>query len=492
MPIYQQKSIILFNQLVMISMIITIYVINIMVNVLHMRYMPRMSVLMFVVLLTSQYLAYRKKIITAIILVSSLLPFILLWTSIYSKMHGESNTLFLYFTPRVFMGMYSMQSVAFIGFHNLKKCILGLIPGVLMFAFYDLIHNYYGVGLDAMYYDPIHQRSAVMATAISLIYTAILIIILQKINQAYEKVVIRQKEDLIEKNAEIEQQKDEIEAQHNSVVKQRDEIATQKKMITDSINYALNIQKAIFPTKDQVNGLLNEHFIFFKPRNTVSGDFYFVKEINADSFVVAVADCTGHGVPGAFMSILGINFLTDIVSRKLELQQAIFANEILNELKDKITISLHQTGEFGELQDGMDIALCVIDRRAMKMQFAGANSPAYIIRQTDHIQFIEIKPDQMPIGIYKNKRIAFTNNEINLSENDALYLFSDGYKDQFGGNDGRKFLSRNFKDLLGSISMKPMHVQVQILIDTHNEWIGKDHEQLDDILVMGLRIKKSD
>ena len=488
MPIYRQKTIVLFNQLVLISALITSYVMLIMLVVLHLHYMPMMFAGILCILVVAQFMAYRKKIVLAVLTTSTFLPFLLLCTSVYSKLHGESNTLFLYFTPRVFIGMYAIQSVAFIGFSNQKKGILGIIPGVLIYILYDVIHRFFGIGLDRMYYDPIHHRSAVMATAISFVFVSILIVILQNINQFYEKIVIQQKDDLQFKAQQIEQQRNEIEAQHESVVIQMAEIVSQKKLILDSINYARNIQSAIFPSQDHTDQILKDHFIFFKPRNTVSGDFYFLKEINEDFFVLAAADCTGHGVPGAFMSILGITFLNDIISLNIERGKALLANDILDQLRSKIKTSLHQTGEIGELQDGMDIALCIIDRQMMCMQYAGANSPAYIIRRGASTELFELKPDSMPIGIYKNKKDAFANQIVRLEPGDALYLFSDGYKDQFGGTDGRKYLSRNFKELLLSIAILPMAEQRKILEETHNAWIGDQFEQLDDILVMGVRI----
>jgi tetratricopeptide (TPR) repeat protein len=269
-----------------------------------------------------------------------------------------------------------------------------------------------------------------------------------------------------------------LNEQNIEIKQQRDQIFQQKQEITDSIQYASRIQNAILPP-DAMLSKLQEHFILYKPRDIVSGDYYWMT-LKDNKTIVAVADCTGHGVPGAFMSMLGISFMNEIVNKSDETQ----ANEIMNQLRGNVISSLGQTGEEGEAQDGMDMALCVIDTSAMKIQFSGAYNPLYIIRNNELLEF---KPDKMPIGIHRERSDPFSNHDIDIEIGDALYMFSDGYVDQFGGARQKKFLTKNFKELLLRINKKPMKEQRDILDNTIQEWMGSV-EQIDDILVLGLRI----
>ncbi len=359
----------------------------------------------------------------------------------------------------------------------------------------------------------------------------------------------------------------------------------QKQEITDSIQYASRIQTAILPPDEYINKSLPQHFILNKPRDIVSGDFYWVTKKDNKTFIAA-ADCTGHGVPGAFMSMLGVSFLNEIVTKhtpahaqsnpppliegnneKSPLKKGgalagglqgdvLQANEILNQLCENVMISLHQTGKEGEAKDGMDIALCILEytsNNTALLQYSGANNPLYIVKSDVNIrinandtnkevgshqsavgnknksstvilnevknlstnkspeqidsslsfgmtgdgkekngyELIEIKGDKMPIGIHAIDRIAdlpsFTNHEIQLTKNDTFYIFSDGFADQFGGEKGKKFKYKPFKQLLLDIQDKTMKEQEAILAQTFEEWKGK-LSQVDDILVMGIRI----
>lgn len=275
-----------------------------------------------------------------------------------------------------------------------------------------------------------------------------------------------------ERTAEVVKQKEEIE-------KQRDMIAEQNKNITDSIEYARRIQTAILPPGDYIRELFPHRFILYLPRDIVSGDFYWLTKKN-DQIISVAADCTGHGVPGGFMSMLGIAFLNEIVNKNEVLEP----NEILNQLREQVISSLHQTGKMGEAQDGMDISLFILDHKNKRLEFAGANNPLIIIRDQE---IIEIKGDKMPIGIHTRADEPFTNHKVELKEGDVVYTFTDGYPDQFGGKKGKKFLSKNFKELLLKIHEKPMDKQREILEKTLLEWQGS-FERVDDILVMGVKI----
>ncbi len=257
------------------------------------------------------------------------------------------------------------------------------------------------------------------------------------------------------------------------------EIRKQKDQITSSIVYAKRIQQAVVPSKATAEGLLPEHFLLWRPKDIVSGDFWWMSEKNG-KVIIAAADSTGHGVPGAFMSMLGISFLNKIVNQL----ETVEAHTILNHLRANVKATLKQTGKDGEAKDGMDIALIILDMDNMMLQYAGAYNPLYLYRDNE---LIEVKADKNPIGIYIKEKESFTKHDIEMKKGDTFYIFSDGYIDQFGGPKAMKFKSKAFKQLLLDIQEKPMAEQKDILNKTIDEWRG-DIEQIDDIIILGLRI----
>jgi len=285
---------------------------------------------------------------------------------------------------------------------------------------------------------------------------------------------------LKEAEEQIEAQRDEIVAQRDLAISQRDEIMEQKKEITDSIIYAKRIQKALLPSNELISKILYNHFILYKPRDIVSGDFYWLAK-HENKLVIAAADCTGHGVPGAFMSLIGISFLNEIVNSN----KVIVANEILNQLRENIINSLQHSNDEEEASDGMDIAICIVDTNTLEMQYAGANNPVILIRDGN---LTELKPDKMPIGSHRLANVSFKNNNYSMKDGDSIYLFTDGYVDQFGGINDKKFKSHNFRKLLLDIQNQPINKQKSILDGTFEDWKG-DAEQVDDILVIGFKIK---
>ncbi|MBI9067222.1 MAG: SpoIIE family protein phosphatase [Salinivirgaceae bacterium] len=276
--------------------------------------------------------------------------------------------------------------------------------------------------------------------------------------------------------AEIEAQRDEIEAQRDLALQQRDEITIQKKEIIDSIKYANRIQKAVLMNEVEFNNVFPNAFVYNKPRDIVSGDFYWAHETK-DVKIIACVDCTGHGVPGAFMSLIGVTFLNSIVKEKGEYAPA----KILGLLRGMVIKSLGQTGKEDEAKDGMDVSICVISKKRKKIIFAGANNPSYLISDQD---FIEIQADKMPISIYHSKILNFKQTEIDYKVGDMLYLFTDGYVDQFGGEMGKKYKSKRYKNLLMQLKDKSLLDQKQGLDAELREWKG-NLNQVDDILVMG-------
>ena len=277
-----------------------------------------------------------------------------------------------------------------------------------------------------------------------------------------------------ERTAEISKQKEEIELQ-------KDALADKNKEIMDSIHYAKRIQNAILPPPKYVNDVMPNSFILYKPKDIVSGDFYWVNK-KENTLMFAAVDCTGHGVPGAFMSIVGNNQLNYTVNVK----NSRTSNDILNGLNKGVTQSLRQTMGGTSVKDGMDIALCCIDTNTQKVQFSGANNPIYLIRNGE---LIETKGDKHPIGAFLGEDLkAFTPHEFTMEKRDTIYVFSDGYPDQFGGPKGKKFKYKQFKELLLRINDKSMKEQKEILNTEIENWRG-DVEQIDDILIIGYRFE---
>lgn len=260
------------------------------------------------------------------------------------------------------------------------------------------------------------------------------------------------------------------------------EIQRQRKEIAESLRYARVIQKAVFPSKEFVEKTFPEHFILLLPKDIVSGDFYWVYRKEKKVFF-AVADCTGHGVPGSLMSVLGISFLNELLARSCNHN----ANRLLNQLREMIMKSLGQTGADDISKDGMDISLCVWDEDTNLLQYSGANNSLYLVREGEMQIF---RPDPMPVGIHAVEEKSFTNHEIYLQDGDIIYLFSDGFPDQFGGSKNKKFMYNRFRNLLLRVSGLSMNEQKEILRTEINNWKG-DQEQIDDILVMGVKFSFS-
>ena len=309
---------------------------------------------------------------------------------------------------------------------------------------------------------------------VSLVVLAVFLIMLFFIAKLY----IGKRRD----NQKLALQNEKIEKQNIEITAQKDELALQKDKIIESIRYAQKIQQAIMPPEDYFTRHLPEHFIMLKPRDIVSGDFYWCKDVGG-KFVFTAADCTGHGVPGAFMSLLGIAFLNDITASMPS--EEIGAAKILNLLRADIITYLRQSGKEDEQKDGIDMAICVYDKKTGKIQYAGAHNPLIFIREG---RLTQINADEMPIGYYENQTESFTNHELEVRKGDMLYLFSDGYADQFGMENGRKrkYMIKNFKEFLLKIHGLGMEAQKERLSENLAAWQG-GIKQLDDILVLGVR-----
>lgn len=372
---------------------------------------------------------------------------------------------------------------------RIQKQVIG-ISTLLGIALNTFVHSYFG------------SSSLIMA------YTGFFILVTGFFNQFVSKYIFNffannyqlskanveiknANEEIQTQNEEIQTQNDELATQNDYLAEQRDQISEQKKHITSSIEYASRIQEALLGSHNDIKKVFPDSFALFHPKDIVSGDFYWYKNVEVFTKkyqVFTAVDCTGHGVPGAFMSMLGISFLNEIVG---EFYDELNAAQVLNRLREEVKKSLHQGQNSHSVKDGMDMALCAINYQEMKLQFAGANNPLYIIRNINGQPANEIeeyKPDKMPIGVYIKEKESFTNQIIDVNKGDLLYVFSDGFIDQFGGKNGEKFKKRRFRELLLSVSHLPIDEQKSKLETTLNSWMGTKHEQLDDITVIGVRV----
>jgi serine phosphatase RsbU (regulator of sigma subunit)/HAMP domain-containing protein len=276
---------------------------------------------------------------------------------------------------------------------------------------------------------------------------------------------------VMERTEEVVRQKEEVERQSRKVVELY-------KNVTDSIRYAKRLQESILPPDRRMKELLPDSFVYYRPKDIVSGDFYWIEKVE-EKVIFAAVDCTGHGVPGAFMSLIGHNGLNQAVKERGRSRPS----EVLKDLNKIAFEALHKDREQYLVRDGMDMALCALDPARRVLEYAGANCPLYIVRNAEVLSF---QPDKNAIGSFDLNGKSFTDHRIQLEAGDMVYIFSDGYADQFGGEKGKKFLYRRFRELLLSISSRPVDEQRKALQEAFNEWRGA-HEQVDDILVMGMR-----
>jgi serine phosphatase RsbU (regulator of sigma subunit) len=303
-----------------------------------------------------------------------------------------------------------------------------------------------------------------------------------KAKEVYHSTEVQSKLSNIEVAHAIEkseQEKEIYRLKHVELKQAYDIIDEKNKDITASINYASRIQRAILPDPRDIRGLAGSSFILYLPKDIVSGDFYWFAGLNKKLVLVA-GDCTGHGVPGALMSMLGISFLEEIVNAR-EITES---GKLLDELRKEVQRALHQKGVSEEAKDGMDISLCIIDRSKNIIQYSGAYNNLYIIRNGE---LTEYQADRMPIGIFDFSDKEFTSTNIPILPGDIIYMFSDGYADQFGGPNNKKFKYSALKELLLKIHQLPVREQKKRLENEFFRWKG-DNSQTDDVLIMGLKL----
>ncbi|MCW3103285.1 MAG: hypothetical protein JWO09_1725 [Bacteroidetes bacterium] len=302
-----------------------------------------------------------------------------------------------------------------------------------------------------------------------------------------QKAKIELEQEVELRTYQLRQEKEKVEVINKEVIEQKAIIEAKNHDITDSIKYAKNIQEALLPPLQNLHSELREAFVLYQPKDIVSGDFYWFAKRNNKRFVASV-DCTGHGVPGAFMSIIGNTLLNEIVTEKNIIQPA----EILDELHAGVKTALKQSESENERRDGMDIALCSLNEEGTILEYAGANRPLWIFRKNKQGEeaFEMTKANKFPIGgmeLHANEKRKFTNHSIPVEKGDMIYIFSDGYADQFGGDKGKKFMVGNMQKLVAEIYHKPVEEQEKLLSKAFHDWKG-GLEQIDDVLVIGFRI----
>lgn len=407
-----------------------------------------------------------------------------------------------------------------------RKANYALLVSVFVFTCLAL------VGLEFLHPQIVHPYQSeearlldiIIALAVILSVSGYILILFKK-NYDHERTTIQQQKEKIEKqNVSIKNQNEEILTQRDEILAQRDEITAQRDMaeeqrdiiamqnneITSSIHYARSIQEALLPQPSMLGNWFTDSFVYYVPRDIVSGDFYWIKEQEAGLFF-AVGDCTGHGVPGAFMSIMSISILNEIISDKSLSSPAV----VLSMLRRMIIENLQQqAGNSGNkntsiINDGLDISLCFFNKATNSLLYSGANNAIYLIRENSHAEpkvenlrivkkhnfsLYEMKPDKMPVGIHPRMH-EFSITEIQLYKNDQIVLFSDGFADQFGGEKGKKLKSKYFKEFLLSINSLNLQDQKQRLDSMIHDWMNHGNtetassfDQVDDICIMSIKL----
>lgn len=289
----------------------------------------------------------------------------------------------------------------------------------------------------------------------------------------------KQKKKIEAQNDLINQQKTDLESQKTEVEYQKHLIEEKHREITDSINYAERIQRSFLATKVQLDEHLKDYFVLFQPKDVVSGDFYWAHTAQNGNFTLVTADSTGHGVPGAIMSLLNTSSLEKAVESGIT-----EPSDILNHTRQTIIERLKKDGSAEGGKDGMDCSLICFNKEKTKLIYAAANNPIWIIRNNE---LIELSPDKIPVGKHDRDSVSFTQHSVDIKKGDMIYTLTDGFPDQFGGPKGKKFMYKKLKEILMTIAHKPTIQQQAVLKDTLRDWMGNT-EQVDDITIIGIRV----
>ncbi len=484
-----KKRIILTNQIAIISFVLLLSMsIDDMGDIAYYNIYYFLNLASIFSILTIPYFNKKGGYKFTALLLAILTPIFTLIFSTLWKIGLTKMDISYYFYGRFLLVALLILPLILINYNRRIVLIICVLVNLFCIFIYDDFHNLLGVGVKNMQeitYDEYFSLNYFI------LYPIILLLLgfyfLTTLNMKYEKKIFVLVEEMTEQNEILEQNQEEIKAQLEEITQQRerlkkalDVIAFKNKNITDSITYASRIQNAILPKQDILSDIFAEYFILYKPRDIVSGDFYFAKKID-DKIYLCAADCTGHGVPGAFMSMLGITLIDEIIGT----HNIGGAAEILTELRVQLKKALNQSGIPGEQQDGMDLAFCVIDMHKMELNFAGANNPLfYIFAKNNNLQVYA--PNRQPVGIYYKETI-FTEHLINISKDDKFYIFSDGYYSQFGGQKNLPLKNKYFKEIICEMAELNLPKQQELLEQKLKNWAG-ENQQTDDILVIGIKI----
>jgi serine phosphatase RsbU (regulator of sigma subunit) len=482
-----QKRIILTNQLAVVAFTaLFIMSLTYIFKQFHFNIFSFINLLAVCSILTILIINKKGGYKITTITLSVLTPILTLLFTTISKQYLYENDVTFYFYGRFLLIAELCVPLILIDFNRKITLFLTVLINIACIFLYDPFHNLLNLGffqVENLVYNSYYTINYIIIFPISILLFGFYF--LMNLNLKYEKRINNLVIELTEKNEVLYQQKEEITTtleeislQKEIIVKASNIIEIKNKNITDSIMYAKRIQTAVLPSFDSVKSVIDNIFIYYNPRDIVSGDFYWFTEVENKKIIVA-ADCTGHGVPGAFVSILGIALLKEIIF----LRDIYRPDLILNELRNQIKLTFGQSGKSDETKDGMDIALCQIDTNKKMLLYSGANNSLYKISNQE---LIEIKADRQPIGIYAKEK-EFSVNEIFYTSDDLFYIFSDGYSSQFGGEKNEKYKSHRFKSLLLQISDQDLSIQKELIEKGFWEWKG-DFEQVDDILVIGFSI----
>ncbi len=491
----KNKSLNLFNWIAVSLLVVILLSMAILYFSLDLKQTALVFSLGIPVVLLSLYFNKLGKIEVSVMLFSYFFSFFFVFLSIYAFKYQALHSIIFLLAARFGLIITVLIAPLIYGVYLKKHSIIGMLPGILLFIFFDTIHSWFGIDLSTANYDTKQYIFVVIGLSFVFIIFLLMIYFQQQISYTYDKLV--QKEKKI------------TEEQHRLAKERLKQIEYQQKQIRDSILYAQRIQKAILPGTYLFEELTSDYFIFYRPKDIVSGDFFWINKIE-NKYIIIAADCTGHGVPGAFMSMLGIslldriyqninegknrkrnNRLFDFVLKEAQQYtrrinpQHLNAAEILNHLREMVKISLKQHSySNNKTKDGMDMTVLIYDKDTHQADFAGAHNPLFYVRNGE---LKEIKGDRMPVGVFLKEK-PFTNHSIQFQQDDKIYMFSDGFADQFGGEKGGKYKLAAFKNLILRISILPFSEQSRVLENEFSTWKG-NREQNDDILVIGWKIE---
>jgi serine phosphatase RsbU (regulator of sigma subunit) len=376
-----------------------------------------------------------------------------------------------FFFPRFVMLSALILPYILIDIKHKRSIILSTLVILTLIFLFDPFHRLYNVDFSQVNIELTTYSSINILITIPIAIILLGIIFLTRINTRYEEKIRGLLLNQEEKNVELEQQAIQIQnALHT--------IEFKNKNITDSIVYAQGIQYVFLPSNDFFKSIFPDSFVFFQPKDIVSGDFYWARQIG-DLKIAISADCTGHGVPGALLSIVGLTLINDIVVAKKIIQPHL----ILEELRQQVKLSLNQFGAISNHKDGMDVSVCIIDSSNMRIDYSGAYNPAFLVRNKELI-FMEANNQTVGINF---KEMPFSSSHHNIEKGDCIYLFTDGFSSQLKSDRLEKYKRSRFKELLIKLSDKPMQDQFHTLVNDLKNWQGNSN-QVDDILVIGIRI----